>query len=74
LREGPLAGAGLDVFSHEPLPADSPLRSLNNVMLTPHIGWTVEEVFEEFAQIACTQLLQYLQGELPTAELLTTIK
>ena len=70
LTNGPLAGAGLDVFCHEPLPPDSPLRSLNNVMLTPHIGWTVEEVFEEFAQIACTQLLQYLNGELPPAELL----
>ena len=70
LTNGPLAGAGLDVFTHEPLAADSPLRSLNNVILTPHIGWTVEEVFEEFAQIACTQLLQYLQGELPPSELL----
>jgi D-3-phosphoglycerate dehydrogenase / 2-oxoglutarate reductase len=70
LTNGPLAGAGLDVFSHEPLLPDSPLRSLHNVMLTPHIGWTVEEVFDEFAQIACTQLLQYLQGELPGSELL----
>jgi D-3-phosphoglycerate dehydrogenase / 2-oxoglutarate reductase len=70
LINGPLAGAGLDVFSHEPLPPDSRLRSLNNVVLTPHIGWTVEEVFEEFAQIACTQLMQYMQGELPPAELL----
>jgi D-3-phosphoglycerate dehydrogenase / 2-oxoglutarate reductase len=74
LTNGPLAGAGLDVFSHEPLPPDSLLRSLNNVALTPHIGWTVEEVFEEFAQIACTQLLQYLHGELPPSELLTATK
>jgi D-3-phosphoglycerate dehydrogenase / 2-oxoglutarate reductase len=70
LRNGPLAGAGLDVYTHEPLAANSPLRSLNNVMLTPHIGWTVEEVFEEFAQIACTQLQQYMQGTLPESELL----
>jgi D-3-phosphoglycerate dehydrogenase len=74
LTNGPLSGAGLDVFSPEPLPPDSPLRSLNNVVLTPHIGWTVEEVFEEFAQIACTQLAQYLQGELPFSELLTANK
>jgi D-3-phosphoglycerate dehydrogenase / 2-oxoglutarate reductase len=73
LTHGPLAGAGLDVFTHEPLASDSPLRSLNNVMLTPHIGWTVAEVFEEFAEIACTQLLQYLQGNLPASELLAPL-
>ena len=72
LKNGPLAGAGLDVFSHEPLAVDSPLRSLSNVALTPHIGWTVEEVFEEFAQIASTQLRQYLQGALPESELLAS--
>jgi D-3-phosphoglycerate dehydrogenase len=71
LMHGPLAGAGLDVFMQEPLPPDSPLRFLNNVLLTPHIGWTVEEVFEEFAQIACTQLLQFLEGTLPASELLS---
>ena len=36
---------------------------MNNVVLTPHIGWTVEEVFEEFAQIACTQLRDWLMDE-----------
>ncbi|HSY76535.1 MAG TPA: NAD(P)-dependent oxidoreductase [Bacteroidia bacterium] len=70
LTNGPLSAAGLDVFAQEPLSADSPLRVLNNVVLTPHIGWTVEEVFEEFAQIACTQLQQYIQGILPASELL----
>ncbi len=73
LTNGPLAGAGLDVFAHEPLSVDSPLRSLNNVMLTPHIGWTVEEVFAEFAEIACTQLLQFLDGNLPASELLVPV-
>ena len=73
LINGPLAGAGLDVFTNEPLSPDSPLRSLNNVMLTPHIGWTVEEVFAEFAEIACTQLLQYLEGNLPVSELLPPV-
>lgn len=70
LTKGPLAGAGLDVFVHEPLAADSPLRSLGNVILTPHIGWTAEEVFEEFAQIACAQLFEYLHGTLAPSELL----
>jgi phosphoglycerate dehydrogenase-like enzyme len=70
LTKGTLAGAGLDVYNQEPLPIDSPLRKLDNVILTPHIGWTVEEVFEEFAQIACTQLVEYLKGTLAKSELL----
>ncbi len=36
LQQGQLAGAALDVFEHEPLPADSPLRSMHNVLLAPH--------------------------------------
>jgi D-3-phosphoglycerate dehydrogenase len=70
LRTGPRAAAGLDVFTEEPLPAGSPLRALPNVVLTPHIGWTVEEVFDEFAEIAADQLGQYLAGSLDPAELL----
>lgn len=70
LRDGPLAAAGLDVFTEEPLPADSPLRTLPNVLLTPHIGWTVEEVFDEFAAIAAEQLDGYLHGTLDPADLL----
>jgi phosphoglycerate dehydrogenase-like enzyme len=70
LKNGRLGGAGLDVFSHEPLAVDSPLRMFDNVILTPHIGWTVEEVFEEFADIACTQLMEYLNGNLANTELL----
>lgn len=70
LREGPLAAAGLDVFTHEPLPAESPLRSLPNVMLTPHLGWTVEEVLQEFAAIGAEQLRDFLNGTLAPQECL----
>ncbi|NOJ60062.1 NAD(P)-dependent oxidoreductase [Arthrobacter sp. 260] len=70
LRTGPLSAAGLDVFTEEPLPANSELRGLPNVVLTPHIGWTVEEVLTEFADIAADQLGQYLEGTLDRRELL----
>lgn len=70
LRDGPVAAAGLDVFTEEPLPADHVLRSLPNAVLTPHLGWTVEEVFTEFAQIAAEQLADYLAGKLAREELL----
>ena len=70
LRGGRLAGAGLDVFATEPLPADHPLRTAPNVVLTPHIGWKVEEVFAEWAEIAAEQLAAWLEGRLPAAEVL----
>src|SRR5262245_9308964 len=57
LRDGPLSAAGLDAFTDEPLPGDHPLRALPNAVLTPHVGWTVEEAFAEFAAIAAEQLV-----------------
>ena len=48
LRNGVIAGAALDVFEPEPLPADHPARSLPNTILTPHIGFVTEESYREF--------------------------
>lgn len=69
LRDGPLRAAGLDAFTVEPLPAESPLRTLPNVVLAPHVGWVVEETFVEFAQNVEDQLADLLAGLLPEHEL-----
>ena len=70
LREQKLAGAGLDVFCSEPLPETSELRSLPNVILTPHIGWKVRDVLQEFVEIAADQLEAWLTAGLPRSEVL----
>lgn len=48
LRNGVIAGAGLDVYDVEPLPIDDPLRTLANTVLTPHTGYVVDQCFEIF--------------------------
>jgi phosphoglycerate dehydrogenase-like enzyme len=70
LREKRLAGAGLDVFSTEPLPQTSELRSLPNVLLTPHVGWKVRDVLHEFVEIAADQLETWLTAGLSKNEIL----
>ena len=62
LRSGQVAGAALDVFETEPLPADSPLRGLRNLILTPHLGASTMEAQEsvgiEIAQAIRAALLE----------------
>ncbi len=70
LREKRLSGAGLDVFSTEPLPPTSELRTCPNVLLTPHIGWKVRDVLHEFVEIAADQLEAWLTIGLSKTEVL----
>ena len=63
LAEGRLAGAVVDVSPEEPLPADSRLRTLPNVTLTPHIAGAAREIAEARALIAARCVGQFLRGE-----------
>ena len=62
LRAGRIAGAGLDVFDREPLPADSPLRELRRAVLTPHLGYVTARTYEVFYREAVEDVAAWLAG------------
>jgi glyoxylate reductase len=63
LREGTIAGAGLDVTDPEPLPADHPLLEAPNLVVTPHIGSASHRTREAMADMSVDNLLAALAGE-----------
>jgi D-3-phosphoglycerate dehydrogenase len=65
LADGKIAAAGLDVFETEPLPADSPLRQRDNVILSDHAGWYSEESVAELKTKAAQNVLGVLKGGKP---------
>jgi phosphoglycerate dehydrogenase-like enzyme len=63
LHDGTIAGATLDVYSIEPLPADHPLRFTPNTVLTPHLGYVTEETYRLFYGQALEDIEAFLRGQ-----------
>jgi phosphoglycerate dehydrogenase-like enzyme len=63
LRNGTIAGAGLDVFDDEPLELDHPLRNLPNTVLTPHLGYVTAEGYRIFYGHALEDVKAWLAGQ-----------
>jgi len=62
LKKKMIAGAGLDVFEKEPLPMNSPLLELQDVLLTPHIAFLSEESIDECTYICVENVRMFVEG------------
>ncbi|HEY2527100.1 MAG TPA: D-2-hydroxyacid dehydrogenase family protein [Xanthobacteraceae bacterium] len=63
LRDETIAGAGLDVFDVEPLPLNHPLRQLDNVVLTPHLGYVSEQNYRHYFTGVVEDIRAFLDGK-----------
>ncbi|OGO36861.1 MAG: hydroxyacid dehydrogenase [Chloroflexi bacterium RBG_16_57_8] len=63
LQSRTIAGAGIDVYSQEPLPPHYPFARLDNVVLTPHLGYVTEETYEVFYRDSVEDIASYLRGQ-----------
>jgi phosphoglycerate dehydrogenase-like enzyme len=62
LTDGRIAGAGLDVYDQEPLPADSPMRNLPRTVLTPHLGYVTRGTYDIFYGEAVEDVAAWVAG------------
>jgi glyoxylate reductase len=65
LKEGWIAGAGLDVFEQEPTPSDNPLLTLDNVVVAPHISSASFETRSRMAEMVAENLIAFFDGKVP---------
>ena len=63
LRAGAISGAGLDTFDREPLPENHPLLSLDNVLLTPHLGYVTQETYRTFYGQTLENVRSFIDGD-----------
>ena len=63
LKSGHLAGAGLDVFEHEPVPAGNPLLALDTVVAMPHVAWLTRETWDRYFTVAVENCRRLAAGE-----------
>jgi D-3-phosphoglycerate dehydrogenase len=63
LTERRIAGAGVDVFETEPLPPESPLRALDNVVITPHLGYVSVQAYEVYFREMVEDIRAFLDGK-----------
>ena len=63
LEKGEIAGAGLDVFEIEPLPAEHPLWGMENVIITPHVAGTSPRIAERHLGVLLDNVRRFVSGE-----------
>jgi phosphoglycerate dehydrogenase-like enzyme len=64
LQAGKIAGAGLDIFSKQPLPADNPLWRMPNVIVTPNIGGRSDKFVEQTLTVLVPNIAAFVEGRL----------
>jgi D-3-phosphoglycerate dehydrogenase / 2-oxoglutarate reductase len=67
VRAGTIAGAALDTFTKEPLPADHPLMGEPRILLSPHVAWLSDEAEVDLRRLAAEEIALILRGEKPSS-------